>query len=149
MNATVPQPETTRRFFTPEEANQTLPLVKVIVSDIVSLYREIRDRRDRLAAITGNNPQQQSRDDVYSEEIDAMESSIYQDIERLQEFIAELTRLGIDLKDPQIGLIDFPGLLDGREICLCWKQGEDSVAFWHEVEAGYDGRQPLDMLKDQ
>jgi hypothetical protein len=42
-----------------------------------------------------------------------------------------------------IGLLDFPSLRDGREVYLCWKWGEEDIAFWHEVEAGYGGRQPL------
>lgn len=146
MNATVPTPETSKRFFTPEEANKTLPLVRAIVGDIVSLYGEIRERRDRLADLTDRNSSHASEDDPYREEVEVMEASIYNDIERLQEFVSELTQLGIDLKDPEVGLIDFPGLSDGREVCLCWKLGEDKVDAWHEVDAGFAGRQPLSAL---
>ncbi|MBB02305.1 MAG: DUF2203 domain-containing protein [Planctomyces sp.] len=146
MNATVPTPETSKRFFTPEEANKTLPLVRAIVGDIVSLYGEIRERRDRLADLTDRNSSHASEDDPYREEVEVMEASIYNDIERLQEFVSELTQLGIDLKDPEVGLIDFPGVSDGREVCLCWKLGEDSVDAWHEVDAGFAERQPLSAL---
>lgn len=148
MNATVPTPETSKRFFTPEEANKTLPLVRAIVGDIVSLYGEIRERRDRLADLTDRNSSHASEDDPYREEVEVMEASIYNDIERLQEFVSELTQLGIDLKDPEVGLIDFPGLNDGREVCLCWKLGEDQVESWHEVDAGFAGRQPLSTLEE-
>jgi len=146
MNATVPTPETSKRFFTPEEANRTLPLVRAIVNDIVNLYAEIRERRDRLADLTGRDSSHSENDDPYREEVEVMEASIYSDIEKLQEFIAELTQLGIDLKDPDVGLIDFPGLSDGREVCLCWKLGEEKVDAWHEVDGGYANRQPLNTL---
>lgn len=143
MNTTIPEPETTRKYYTAEQANQTLPLVKLIVRDITELYADIRDRRDRLTAINSNEYRSSQRDDVYGEELEAVESSIYDDIEKLKKFISELTELGIELKDPEIGLIDFPCLQDGREICLCWKHEENEVAFWHEVDAGLAGRQSL------
>ena len=54
-----------------------------------------------------------------------------------------LDALGIELKDPRLGLVDFPGEMNGRRILLCWRLGEPEVQFWHEVDAGYAGRQPL------
>lgn len=143
MNTTIPEPNTTKKYFTAEEANQTLPLVKLIIGDITELYADIRERRDRLTAISSHEYGSGERDDVYSEELEAVETSIYEDIERLKKYISELTDLGIELKDPEIGLIDFPSLQDGREVCLCWKHEEDAVAFWHEVDAGFAGRQSL------
>ena len=64
-------------------------------------------------------------------------------------FATELVELGIELKDPNIGLIDFPTLVDGREAYLCWKLGEPEVGFWHELAAGVQGRQSVDDLKPQ
>ena len=61
-------------------------------------------------------------------------------------FVEELQRLGIELKDPEKGLIDFPCLFEGREIYLCWKHGEDSIEHWHEIYAGFAGRQPLEKI---
>ncbi len=147
MNATVPQPETSKKFYSLDEANRALPLVKAIVGDIVNLYGQIRDRRDRLAAITGPDSSHSRRDDIYSEEVAEMESSVYQDIERLQEYVSELDQLGIDLKDPQTGAINFSGLLEGREISLCWKQGENQITHWHEVDSGEEEHQSLELLK--
>jgi hypothetical protein len=60
-------------------------------------------------------------------------------MEKAQAIIA----LGVQLKDFDSGLCDFPHLRDGRVVLLCWKQGEDRIAWWHEVEAGFAGRQPL------
>ena len=143
MNTTIPEPGTARKFFTVEEANSTLPLVKLIVRDIVELYADVRDRRDRLSAISNNEYSNAERDDVYSEELEEVEASIYKDIERLKAFIAELTELGIELKDPEAGLIDFHSLQEGREIFLCWKLGEEEISHWHELDAGFEGRQSL------
>lgn len=143
MNTTIPEPETARKYYTVEEANSTLPLVKLIVRDIVELYADVRDRRDRLSAIAKAEYGNAERGEVYSEELEAVEASIYKDIEKLKAFIAELTELGIELKDPETGLIDFYSLLDGREVFLCWKLGEPAVAHWHELDAGFEGRQLL------
>ena len=49
------------------------------------------------------------------------------------------------LRDLDRGLVDFPAILEGREVYLCWERGEDEIAWWHDLEAGYGGRQPLDL----
>jgi hypothetical protein len=61
----------------------------------------------------------------------------------LRAALGELEQMDIVLRDLDRGLIDFPSLREGREIYLCWIDGEDEIAFWHELEAGYAGRQPL------
>ena len=61
----------------------------------------------------------------------------------LQSRLAELERREIVLRDLDRGLIDFPAVRDGREIYLCWVDGEPDIAFWHELDAGYAGRQAL------
>jgi len=66
--------------------------------------------------------------------------------ERMDDIIHQIQDIGVLLKDLNMGLLDFPYLKDGREIYLCWKYGEEEIAFWHEVEAGYAGRQPIDTL---
>jgi hypothetical protein len=57
--------------------------------------------------------------------------------------LAELQAVEIVLRDLDRGLIDFPALRDGREVWLCWEEGEDEVAYWHELDTGYGGRKPL------
>ena len=63
--------------------------------------------------------------------------------ERMQELVEELSGLGVELKDYRIGLVDFRAWMQNREVYLCWKLGEEEVAYWHELEAGYKGRQRL------
>ena len=61
----------------------------------------------------------------------------------MDEYVRELGQLGVELKDYFTGLIDFPSLRNGRPVYLCWRMGEAEVAYWHELEAGFAGRQKL------
>jgi hypothetical protein len=58
--------------------------------------------------------------------------------------VERVNELGAQIKDLEIGLIDFPALYQGREVLLCWKLGEDRIAFWHGVDEGFRGRKPID-----
>ena len=64
-------------------------------------------------------------------------------IDRLRNLVQKINDSGILLKDPERGLVDFPTLWEGREVYLCWLIGETKIQFWHEVDAGFGGRQPL------
>lgn len=136
--------ETSEKYFTVEEANRMLPLVSRIVSDIVDLFVSVHERRERLRRIR-QAPGARSRDEdsLHSEELRQIEDEIDKDIQRVEGFVDELRELNVELKDPVTGLIDFRALMDGREVYLCWKLGEDEVAHWHEINAGFAGRQPL------
>lgn len=145
-----PTNEQAKRFFTLAEANQRLPLVRAIVGDIVELFRDVTERQQRLAELIERNQLGSKRvASPYTEELEQMQADIEADYERLNGFAQELADLGIELKDPNIGLIDFPTLVDGREAYLCWKLGEPEVGFWHELTAGVQGRQSVDGLKPQ
>jgi hypothetical protein len=61
----------------------------------------------------------------------------------VRRLLGELGEMGVVLRDIDRGLIDFPALIDAREVYLCWQLGEDRVSFWHDLEAGFQGRQPL------
>ncbi len=132
-----------RQYFSVASANQTLPLVRAIVSDIVELYPEVRDREERLTRITKGRPKDARPGDPYSEEVEQVRLDLERDVERLQGFIDELQVLGVEFKDPLLGLVDFPAKRNGKEVCLCWKLGEPSVDYWHTVESGFQGRERL------
>ena len=132
-----------RQYFSVASANQTLPLVRAIVTDIVELFPEVRDREERLDRITRGRPKEERPGDPYSEEVEQIREDLERDVERLQGFIDELHNLGVDFKDPVLGLVDFPAMRNGKEVCLCWKLGEPSVDFWHTVESGFQGRKSL------
>ena len=66
----------------------------------------------------------------------------------LHAYVDELTEVGCDLKDYRLGLVDFIGRHEGHDVCLCWKLGEDTISYWHEMNAGYTGRQPVSVLRE-
>lgn len=125
-------------LFTVEQADRTLPLVRRIVEDIVRQHRVWQERVVELDLLTSgafaNLPD--PRAITVEREIAALSVE-------LDGYEAELSGLGIQLKDRRIGLIDFPSEMDGRRVLLCWRLGEPSVQFWHDENSGYAGRQPL------
>lgn len=129
------------RFFSVDEAERMLPLVQRIVYDIVEAYprwqRRIQefDRLSRETDVT-----------VSREQLEKLRHAIDDDAERINRFVAELHDLGCHFKGFEEGLVDFYSLRDGRTVCLCWRLGEERIRFWHEVDAGFAGRQPLDPL---
>jgi hypothetical protein len=124
------------KYFTVEEANRTLPLVRRIVSDIVATHDEIRRRLEEARRLDPEVAAQLTRRR-------ALEAELRQLTDRVNGFIGELEEIGALFKGFEEGLIDFYGKLDGRAVFLCWRLGEESVEWWHELDAGYVGRQRL------
>ncbi|NIV71375.1 MAG: DUF2203 family protein [Calditrichae bacterium] len=116
-----------KKYFTPAEANRTLPLVKRIVADILNLSHELRSLSVVLGAEAEGHPQ--------------LENIATQ----IRNHFAELEELGCYYKDWNfsIGLVDFPAVIDGKEVFLCWRSDEDSVEYYHEIETGYAGRKRI------
>lgn len=129
------------KLFTVDRANKTLPLVRAIAADMARLSQEVIERRQRLAFLTERRPAPGK--DPYQEEVSQVEEELAADAARLQEYADELRQLGVEPKSAVEGLIDFPAMLDGRLVYLCWKLGEPEVQYWHDLEAGFQGRQPL------
>ncbi|MGE0758803.1 MAG: DUF2203 domain-containing protein [Pirellulaceae bacterium] len=129
------------RTFTVQQANACLPLVRCIVGDMVELSRSMVERRQRLDRLTAGRDF--SRDDVYSQELVQVETELEKDNERLQGFAKELLQLGVEPKGALEGLVDFPAVREGRLVYLCWRYNEPEVLYWHDLEAGFAGRQPL------
>jgi hypothetical protein len=127
------------KFFTLAEANRTLPLVKRIVADLVSLHPQWRDLVSKYeVAAAGARP-----DWGESTEQLALRGRIEEIARHINDYLEELGQIGCVFKGFDQGLVDFYGKLDGRDIFWCWKQGEDRIEHWHELETGYAGRQPI------
>jgi hypothetical protein len=139
MSASKPMPG--KRFFTVEKANATLPLVRVIVRDIAELARDLRERYERMSGSRRNEALALS--EAHREELEQAQARFEQGKAQMEEYERELKQLGVELKDYYTGLVDFPAWMDGHEVYLCWRLGEPEVAHWHEVKAGFAGRQPL------
>ncbi len=124
------------KLFTLQEANDLLPTVRPLLLKIQSRHKQIASFREAAQAA------------AKSAEFGGggMESgSIYvKCLYDLGKLTLELDGLGVQLKDYTRGLIDFPSMRDGRVVLLCWQLGEDEqIEWWHEIEAGFAGRQPL------
>jgi hypothetical protein len=130
-----------RRVFTLEQANATLPLVRAIATDLAQLSREVIERRERLSLLLAGR--KAAHRDPYSEELAQINEELEKDGERLCGYVEELRELGVEPKNGPEGLVDFPSMLDGRLVFLCWKLGEAEVLHWHELDAGFSGRQSL------
>jgi hypothetical protein len=129
--------------FTPEQANALLPIVRPLVERMVEQRRELAaavERRQALAQATrGNGGGFPPGTPV---EIDA---TVDQAAEGIRQAIEELTALGVQVKDLDTGLIDFPALRQGEEVLLCWQLGEDEIGYWHTLDGGFAGRRPLPL----
>jgi hypothetical protein len=131
----------TPKRFTREEAEELLPYVAPLLFKL----RELNRQRDQLQA-QGAEVVQKSRGNGHG--VDNEAGKVGREMEeagtQIKELIEKVQGMGIELKDPEAGLIDFRSIREGREVYLCWKLGEEHVSFWHEIEAGFAGRQPLE-----
>ncbi len=118
---------TATRYFSPEEAHRTLPLVRKIVEDIIKTSREIRLLTEDKDGVIESDP-----------EVKKM-------VNDLNGFMAELEEIGCFYKDWNfsIGLVDFPAIIYGKEVFLCWRSDEENISFYHETDKGYAGRKPI------
>lgn len=123
-----------KRHFTLEEANRTLPLVRRIVADVVRTHERATHLHNQLEY--RGKPQQRVE----------IEDALEKEVDRLNDLVDELRTIGCELKDYRMGLVDFIGKHEGREICLCWCLGEPQIDHWHELHAGFSGRQPVSEL---
>jgi hypothetical protein len=131
-----------RKYFTPDEANRTLPLVRRIVQDIVDAYGQWKASLGRyeLAAAAQRPGEGESPEAV------ALRERVDEIARTINSYIAELEQVGCVLKGFDDGLVDFRGRLDGRDVWLCWKLGEPGVGHWHEIDEGYRSRRPLEPV---
>jgi hypothetical protein len=136
-----------KKYYTVAEANATLPLVRAIIQDITQLAGELSERQERLERVQPN--QNQRIGAAYQEEMDQVRADIERGHQRMREYLHELAALGIELKDYQTGLVDYPCWMGNREVYLCWRLGEPEVGHWHEVDAGFAGRQKLKGIESR
>ena len=122
------------RYYTAEEANALLPTLRPIVAGMLHARQRIVEAQPDLWPVlekaVGNGGSQKA-------------ASVLADFERIQKAVKTIEGYGLQLKDLNTGLIDFLSQRDGREVWLCWRFDEPSVAHWHDLDAGFAGRQPL------
>lgn len=115
------------KYFTPEEARRTLPLVRKIVKDILDTTREMRLLAEEISGSLEEDPK-----------IKKLAADV-------NHFLSELEEIGCYYKDANftIGLVDFPSVIDGNEVFLCWRSDEEDILFYHDMKTGYAGRKPI------
>ena len=124
------------KIFTIEEANALLPSVRLILAKIQRAHRRLAQYRDE--ARKAAEAAEQGGGGI----AEGVAYAIV--LTELTSEMSELDTLGVQLKDFERGLIDFPSLRDGRVVLLCWQMGEgDELEWWHDVDAGFAGRTPL------
>jgi hypothetical protein len=125
------------RYFTLQEANETLKEIRPLMEEVQRIRRKILQNQpeawpamERSAGNGGNR----------------VLSKMVQDFEKFDALIHRIQETQVLIKDINLGLLDFPALKDGHEVYLCWQYGEGDIAYWHEVEAGFAGRQPIETF---
>ena len=122
-------------YFTLQEANEALVTIRPLMDEVQTIRQKILENQpeawpaiEKSAGNGGNRAL----------------SNMVQDFEKFDALVHLIQDTGVLIKDINIGLLDFPALKNGREVYLCWQYGEGEIAFWHEVEAGFAGRQPIE-----
>ena len=123
-----------QKHFTLDEARALLPDLRRIFQDI---YRR-RDVVQKTDAELGKRLKQTGAD-VGGKKV----SALLMDMLQLNQQLLRIQEMGVQIKDFDRGLVDFPHLREGREVFLCWELGEDDIEFWHDLDAGYAGRERL------
>ena len=141
------KPHQERRLFTVEEANRLIP-------EIARILRELRKRRDQVIQLEQKKAVEElswlQEDGTISpkarKEVDRLEQLLDESARSFEGEMEQLNRLGAQLKDLDEGLIDFFTDRGGELVYLCWKEGEDQIRHWHDLESGFTGRQPIDQF---
>jgi len=122
-----------KRYFTLDQANAAVEAIRPILREMLEIRQRIMDLQPEVWPViekaVGNGGSQAA-------------SQATREFERINQLAHEIQAIGGVIKDLNNGLVDFPALRDGREVYLCWKYGEQKIEFWHEVDAGFSGRQP-------
>ncbi|HTZ04910.1 MAG TPA: DUF2203 domain-containing protein [Gaiellaceae bacterium] len=131
------------RHFTPDEANAALAEVRPLVERMVEARRAhaaALERQEELEGhIRGNGG------GIPPATLAEAAAEVDAEGRKLTRIVDELGELGVQVKDPDEGLVDFPALRRGETVLLCWKLGEDEIRYWHGLEDGFAGRRPLPL----
>ncbi len=125
------------RYFTLQEANETLATIRPLMEQVQIIRQKILAQQpeawpaiEKSAGNGGNRAL----------------SQMVQDFEKFDVLVHQIQDTGVLIKDINTGLLDFPAIRNGQEVYLCWQVGEEDIEYWHEVETGFAGRQPIDTF---
>jgi hypothetical protein len=129
------------RTFTPSEANSALAQVRPVAERMVEVrirLGELEGEQREVVKLVAGNGHGEAVGDARTPEFAAL-------ARELQELVDQLVGLGLQVKDLESGLVDFPAVREGVPVLLCWQVGEPAVAFWHSYEDGFAGRREIDF----
>lgn len=131
------------RYFTLEEATAALPQVRPLVEEMVQAYRRLRGSQERLhdgtGVASGNGRHQEAAAVAGLEgDVGSSAAAVSRCLERLEE-------IGVQVKDLDVGLVDFPARRGDETVLLCWHLAEERIGYWHGTDEGYAGRKPLPL----
>jgi hypothetical protein len=129
------------KLFTREEAEALLPKIEPLLQEIQELGREIAEHEAHLQV---DQTKLMSNGHKPPADTETLQNEVRTLNRRIRANVDAILAMDVIVKDLAEGLIDFPSLLHGREVYLCWKLGEDGIHWWHEIEGGFAGRQSLD-----
>jgi hypothetical protein len=123
-----------QKHFTLEEARALLPHLRQIFRDVHRRRDRIREADEKLGKLL-----QEMHCDLGGSTVNAL----LMDLLQMNAQVQRIHKLGVQVKDLDRGLLDFPSIRKGREIFLCWELDEDDIEFWHDIDTGYAGRERL------
>jgi hypothetical protein len=133
----------TQRIFTISEVNALIPALSSLVGDQLREQSDIEHGLAELMRLTGEPPRSLELNRNDSAEVVRLKADLRSRISRYETGWQRVQKWGGVVKDPQTGLVDFYGRVEGKVVWLCWRYGEDSLGYYHELTSGYSGRRPL------
>jgi len=139
------------RFYDIDDANATLVELGPILTTLVQQREELVRLRDHVLAhgTSGGNAGSSGAGDsgeagaTVADDLRLTRLRMQGLIDQMAAGVARIDELGIALRDIPTGLVDFPALVNGRQVWLCWRRDEDAIHFWHDLDSGFSGRRPL------
>jgi hypothetical protein len=132
-----------QRVFTISEVNALIPALSSLVQDQLREQSDIEHGLAELMRLSGEAPRSLEPQDRDTVEVGRLKRDLKGRISRYETGWQRVQKWGGVIKDPQTGLVDFYGRVDGKLVWLCWRYGEDTLGYYHELTAGYPGRRPL------
>jgi hypothetical protein len=131
------------KTFTLDEAQSLLPVLESLLKRAIDGKRAAEEVETQLSDL-GRRIYLSGGMRVNLPEVASQRAEMESHLERVRESIAEIDSIGVQVKDLDTGLLDFPFRLDEDIVLLCWRMGETTIEHWHTVESGFQGRQPVD-----
>jgi len=122
-----------KKHYTRDEARALLPSVRQWLAHLATLRRDLAGLEKALSTLCAEG--RDAGGDLVNQQTRGLADCL--------ELLAEFNTRQIQIKDLDRGLIDFPAIIDGREVFLCWELGEEDIDYWHDLQAGYAGREKL------